>query len=82
MLRYRCHSLEWDQAVLRGELVTDKFIKFYLQQQKIVGAFFVNEPKEVAVVKKLMKSDFVINELELADTLNIFNAMKEASVKD
>lgn len=64
---YLGHPLEWDQTVLRGELAADKFILFYLQKKKIVGAFFVNASDEVAIVKKLMKSGRLFDEIGLGN---------------
>jgi 3-phenylpropionate/trans-cinnamate dioxygenase ferredoxin reductase subunit len=55
-----------DEAVLRGSLDTDQFIRLYLREKRIVGAIGVNSAQDISIVKRLMQRNFTTSAQQLS----------------
>ncbi|MEH7380484.1 FAD-dependent oxidoreductase [Bacillus sp. JJ1533] len=66
-LQYIGHPTKWEQTIVRGNVNNDQFTMFYINDQKVVGALIVNEPKNILPIRKLIKQEAIIDTEELAD---------------
>lgn len=67
-IEYLGQPLNWDQSIVRGDKENDELVTFYVHQQKLVGALFINRSKDVDPVKKMMGRKFTMTKEELQDT--------------
>lgn len=77
-IQYLGFAKEWERTVLRGSLEKEEFTMFYINDNKIVSALFVNSPRNVLPTRKLMMRNTKIENIsDLADEkINIKKAFK------
>ncbi|SDI43063.1 NAD(P)/FAD-dependent oxidoreductase [Natribacillus halophilus] len=77
-IQYLGFSKDWEKTVLRGSLEKQEFTMFYLNDNKIVSALFVNNPRNVLPTRKfMMRNTKIENISNLADEKrNIKKAFK------
>lgn len=56
-LRYVGHAEEWDEIIVDGDLSTEKFIVYYIQDNEVLAAAGCNRDQEMAAISELMRLD-------------------------
>lgn len=66
-LQYFGHVTEWDETIIRGNVEDQKFTQFYINNNKVEGAFIVNDAKSVLPTRKLISKGIEVNSDDLGD---------------
>jgi 3-phenylpropionate/trans-cinnamate dioxygenase ferredoxin reductase subunit len=70
---------DYDDIVIRGD-ESGSFVAFYLKRKKIVAAVGVNRPQDVAVTRRLMQKNLLINPGLLVSAANLNEILRGAPV--
>jgi 3-phenylpropionate/trans-cinnamate dioxygenase ferredoxin reductase subunit len=66
-LQYAGHVAAWDEIVVRGNVSDRRFVAFYLEDGRVVGAFGVNAGRDVRRASKLIEARCHADPAMLAD---------------
>ncbi|MDY7003931.1 MAG: FAD-dependent oxidoreductase [Cyanobacteriota bacterium] len=56
-LRYVGHAEEWDEIIFDGNLSEEKFIAYYIKDDRVLAAAGCNRDQEIAAISELMRLD-------------------------
>lgn len=54
-IQYLGYAKEWDQTVLRGNMLENRFTIFYMKNNKIIAGLFMNDPKSLIPTRRYIK---------------------------
>lgn len=67
--QYLGHTKSWSKTIMRGDKDTGKFTYFYLDENNVIlAAMIVNEPKNVLAIRKLITKGSSIDMVALQNT--------------
>ena len=77
-LQYAGHASATDRLVVRGDLGDDAWSAFFLDGDRVTGAFGVDTGEDIALARELVRMRLSVPEGQLADpTVDLFELMEE-----